>query len=171
MKNAFKYLIPILLIVILSACKKSRSTEEDLTEKDLTECPKGANCIFSFANHAGMEGTRLTLSTGQYRVFWAHTSANNISFSLYMMAPMVGDRFVLGSEDFKDGRVKFINNCPNCYSMGFTPVDGTIKGQRVSMTASGQERWLVEVNIVMGSNADPNYRLPIHLKQHYVVVN
>jgi hypothetical protein len=171
MKNAFKFLIPM-LIVVLSACKKDGAAkEEDLTEKDLTECPSGANCIFSFANNAGMEGTRLTLSTGQYRVFWAYTSIKEVSFSLYMMAPMVGDRFILNDEDFKAGRVKFINNCASCYSIGLTPVEGTVKGQRVSATAGGKERWLVEVDIVMGSNADPNYHLPIHLKQYYVVAN
>lgn len=172
MKNALKFLIPVLLIVILAGCKKEKAAEpESLTDKDLTKCPSGANCKFYFADNAGMDGINLTLTTGQYRVFWANTSVNNISFSLYMMAPMLGDRFVLGEEDFKDGRVKFMNNCASCFSSGLTPVNGTIKGQRMPSVAGEKERWIIEADITLGTGNDIKFNTSIHLKQYYSPAN
>lgn len=172
MKRTFKLLAFLVIPVLFAACKKdSKAEPELLSEKDLTVCPTGALCDFLYADNSGMNGFDLLLSRGQYRVFWANTSLNNFTFSLYAMAPMVGDRFVLGKQDFAAGLVKLRNNCATCYAIGFVPVDGTIKGQKVSGVTGQPDKWLLQIDIVAGSPTDTNLRMPLHLKQYFINVN
>lgn len=172
MKQTFKLIAFLSLSVLFSGCKKdSRALPELLSDKDLTVCPTGGSCDFFYADNSGMNGFDLLLSKGQYRVFWSNTSLNSFAFSLYAMAPMIGDNFVLGKQDFAADLVKLRNNCANCYAIGFVPIDGTIKGQKLSRIPGQPEKWLLQVDIVAGSPADPNLRLPLHLKQYFLNVN
>lgn len=170
MKNACSLFI--LLLFSLSGCKKETAAEAILPNEDnLTVCPTGSTCNFFYADNSGMDGIKLLLTKGQYRVFWAHTSVSYSAFSLYMMAPMIGDSFSLTKEDFLEGRVKYQNNCPTCFSISMVPVDGKITGRRLPAGNGLPERWIVEADVVFTSSGPSIPTQPLHLKQYYLPAN
>ncbi|WP_316734640.1 hypothetical protein [Pedobacter aquatilis] len=172
MKLYLKPLIVIFLLISVAGCKKDASVEEVIIDdKDLTVCPGGAMCNYFYADNSGMDGFQLLLSKGQYRVFWANTGIKETSYSLYIMAPMAGNSFVMGKESFDAGLVKLRNNCAACYSIGIVPVDGKIVGKRVSQGNGKPDNWLVEADLVVGSPADPKFSLPLKIKQYYLPAN
>ncbi|MCZ4225429.1 hypothetical protein [Pedobacter rhodius] len=157
---------------MLGGCKKETATEEHLLSEDnLTVCPTGAACNFLYADNAGMDGIKILLTTGQYRVFWAHTSIDYSAFSLYMMAPMIGDSFILTKENFLAGKVKYQNNCATCFSTSMLPVDGKIIGRRLRAGNGLPERWLIEADIIFLANGASIPAQPLHLKQYYLPAN
>jgi len=169
MKNAIK-ILALLLIILLNSCKKNKTESADmLTEDNLTECLKDTYCTYLYADNAGMDGYYLTLTTGQYRVFWANTGIGQEFFSLYFMAPMLGDRFELTKVDFTEGRVKYRNNCSTCYAVSAAPVDGKITGKKIPQVAGLPEKWLVEADVVLAVGST-NMK-SIHLKQYYFRAN
>jgi len=170
MRNAL--LFSTMIIMLFGGCKKQAPAIENLpTETDLTACSLTTNCSFLYADNAGMDGIKLNLTTGQYRVFWAHTSIDYAAFSLYMMAPMIGNSFTLTKEDMLAGRVKYQNNCPTCYSSVMLPVDGKIIGRRIAAKDGLPERWLVQADLVLQAGGVSAGAQTIHLKQYYLPAN
>ena len=171
MKNAF-YTITILFALLLSACKKKETLpENDLTEDNITACQVGASCNFLFADNSGMDESKLLLTKGQYRVFWAQATTNYAAFSLYMMAPMIGDHFVLTKEDFLAGRIKYQNNCAYCFAASMVPIDGKIKGKKLPKVAGLPEKWLIEADVIFSTGTGSASTNNLHLKQYYTSAN
>ncbi|RZK92866.1 MAG: hypothetical protein EOO98_01505 [Pedobacter sp.] len=170
MKNAYLLLIPILFVY--GSCKKGKLPDENLPdENNITACANGASCNFFYAENAGMDGNKLLLTTGQYRVFWAKTSIDYSAFSLYMMAPMIGDKFTLTKEDMLAGKVKYQNNCALCYANSIFPVDGKITGRRLKPANGLPERWLIEADVTPQVSGTSIPTPTIHLKQYYLPAN
>ncbi|KQM72924.1 hypothetical protein ASE74_21740 [Pedobacter sp. Leaf216] len=169
MKNAFKP-TAILLIALstLLACKKKTADpiETIVDDKDLTGCPVGTTCYYQYVNKATMLDRQITLTTGQYRVFWS----KNIGYgarSFYFLAPMMGDNFVLNDKDVAEGRVKYVSDCPSCLSISLKALTGTVKGIRVTKTSVQGEKWLVESNIVLAVEGTTTPFDTVHVKQYY----
>lgn len=170
MKNAFKTTAIILLMLsTLLACKKKTDPQPEIVidDQNLTECPEGASCSFQYANNAAMVGNNLTLTTGQYRVFWIRSQGNGRTYWLYMQAPMIGDQFLLTDVDVQAGRVKYVSSCSACYGVEFTALNGTVKGIKVSKTNSRPERWLLEANIGLGVEGATEVASTLYIKQYY----
>ncbi len=170
MKNAFKTTAFILLVLsTLTACKKKTDTPLDFTidEQNLTECPQGASCSFLYADNAAMSGNNLTLTKGQYRIFWVRSQGDGRTYWLYMQAPMQGDRFLLTDEDVKAGKVKYVSYCLACFGIEFKALKGTVKGGRVAKTNASPEKWLIEANIGIGAAGATEPASTIAIKQYY----
>jgi hypothetical protein len=165
MKNAFKpTAIFLILLSTLFACKKKIDDLTDFTidDRNLTDCPQGTNCNFQYANYASMVGDQLTLTTGQYRIFWARNENNYSTSWLYFQAPMIGDNFLLNDTDVLAGRVKYVFACALCFAAVPKPVGGTVKGIRVAKHGNEPEKWLLESKIAIGAVGDT-----LRIKQYY----
>ena len=170
MKNAFKTTAIILFVLsTLLACKKKTDTQPEIVidDQNLTECPQDASCSFQYANNAAMIDNNLTLTTGQYRVFWIRSQSNGRTYWLYMQAPMTGDQFMLTDADVQAGRIKYVSSCPSCFGIEFKAFNGTVKGIKVAKTNSTPERWLLEANIGLGVEGATQVASTLYVKQYF----
>lgn len=173
MKNAFKTIaLTMLVLSTLIACKKKTDTPLDFTidEQNLTECPQGASCSFLYADNAAMDDNNLTLTKGQYRIFWVMSQANGRAYWLYMQAPMLCDKFLLTDADVKAGRVKYISPCIYCFGVEYKAITGTVKGIKIAKTNSSPEKWLIDANIGIGAVGAAEPVSTIAFKQYYFPV-
>ncbi|WP_124559877.1 hypothetical protein [Pedobacter sp. KBW01] len=171
MKNAFKTTAFTLLIIsVLMACKKKADAPLDFTidEQNLTECPQGANCSFLYADNAAMIGNNLTLTKGQYRIFWVRSQGDGRTYWLYMQAPMLGDKFLLSDADVKAGKVKYVSYCAACYGIDYKAIGGTVKGIKIAKTDSSPEKWLIEARVGIGAEGATEPVSTVVLKQYYL---
>jgi len=170
MRNAFKTTAFILLVLsTLMACKKKtyESLGFTIDEQNLTECPQGAICSFFYADNAAMSDNNLTLTKGQYRIFWVRSQGDGRTYWLYMQAPMVGDKFLLTDADVKAGKVKYISSCPTCYGIEYKAINGTVKGIKIAKTNSSPEKWLIEASVGIGVEGATEPVSTVAFKQYY----
>jgi len=162
------FMISLCGFLLLSGCKKQETAEADLVDNtDLTTCQTDANCSFLFANNVGMNERMLTFAKGQYRIFWAQTRYSSSSQTLFMMAPMIGDRFILKKEDILAGRVKYDYGCTTCNFVAVYPIDGEVKGQRVKQAEGLPEKWLIDATLILGNVNTSIANYTVHIKQYY----
>ncbi|MNI20608.1 hypothetical protein D3C87_699620 [compost metagenome] len=170
MKNAFKTTAFTLLIIsVLMACKKKADAPLDFTidEQNLTECPQGTSCSFFYADNAAMSGNNLTLTKGQYRIFWVRSQGNGRTYWLYIQAPMLVEKFLLTDTDVKAGKVKYVSSCPYCFGIEYKAIGGTVKGIKVAKTNSSPEKWLIEASVGIGAEGSTEPVSTVAFKQYY----
>jgi len=169
MRNAFKVTTAFLIVLtILSACKKKTDNPMDFTidAQNLTPCTEGS-CLFEYVNNAAMPDRQITLSTGQYRVFWATKSNSFSTTRIYMEAPMKGDKFLLTDADILAGKVKHLFSCASCDYFNLTPIAGTVKGIKVANANNSSEKWLLDAHIVVAAEKSKIPVDTIHIKQYF----
>jgi len=169
MKNALKpTAVFLVLLSTLFACKKKTDKPIDIVvdDKNLSGCPVGVTCYFQYVNNASISDHQLTLTTGQYRVFWVRNETFG-SRAFYFLAPMIGDKFMLNDKDVAEGRVKYVSNCPTCFSIPMKALSGTVKGVKVVQTSTESEKWLLESNIVLATEGGTTPLDTIYFKQYY----
>lgn len=169
MRNAFKITaIFFIALSILSACKKKTDNPMDFTidAKNLTLCSEG-NCSYEYVNYAAMSDQQMALTTGQHRIFLATKSNNFSTTRVYILAPMLGDKFLLTDADILAGKVKHLFSCPTCDYFNLTPIAGTVKGIKVASMNSSAEKWLLDANIVLAAEKSSKPVDTLHIKQYF----
>ena len=150
MKNIRTW-IPVAIIALsLLSCQKEKL--DPLPEDELGSCEP---CEFVYRKSARLDGLRVEDGNNlvfMYKDYWVsltnqHPNQAWQNYSgLFFEVPAGADSFHFDKDDMSDGKVAHITMCPNCGYVALKPVDGFVKGKKVSST-----RWLVEAKVVLAA--------------------
>ncbi|MCD0488289.1 hypothetical protein LPB86_08615 [Pedobacter sp. MC2016-14] len=171
MRNLIMLTAALLTATILNvSCNKDRGIKPsiEIDETNLTACPANTNCESLFTEHAQFVPQDGIKKLGVYRLFWASTVSSGMTSTIYVEAPMEGDTFSLGKEDILAGRVKFLQHCQGCNTIGYKPVDGYVKGRNLTPDKrADQTKWLLEIKIILGVEGNTSFTQTMYIKQYF----
>ena len=167
MKTLSKLLliVPAVMLSITSCNKQTIIIPDD---NNLTACPVNAQCQSLFTENADVNEQTLTLSPGQYRLFWDEYQIQSHSTKIFVKAPMAGNSFHLKAEDVLAGRVLVIQGCTTCLTVAYKPVAGYIKGiNREPGKPADQSHWLLEAQIIRQAMNHPELKDTLYFKRYF----
>lgn len=168
MKRNITHLMMLLIVIATGlSCTKRDTTPPEIAieDKDLTACPKDANCQYLFTEHADFNAETFSPKSGNKRLFWADVMATVYGSRIYIIAPMEGTGFLLGKAEVLAGGVQINAGCPTCYMVPYTLVDGYVKGVNLTPgNRADQSKWLLEIKVVLQRGDD---KQTIFVKQHF----
>lgn len=172
MKNAH---ITMLACIAIMAFNLSCSKKQDLPEKieidnqNLTACPIGSSCNYTYTDRSDMLPDQLVLRAGSYRIFSVSIETAGITRVAYIKTSMEGTSFSLNKQDLLNGLVKTDVICPLCDWSPLRIIDGYVKGVNLSRnTRPNEKRWIIEGKIIMQAEGiTPAVKDSIYVKQYF----
>lgn len=172
MKNAQITMLALLSVMAFHvSCSKKRDLPEkiEIDDQNLTACPIGSSCNYTYTDRSDMLPDQLVLRAGAYRIFAVSIEKGGINRVAYIKTPMEGKSFSLTKEDILNGMVKTDLICPSCDWSPYKIIDGYVKGVNLSRnTRPNEKRWLIEGKIITQvPGITPAVKDSMYVKQYF----
>lgn len=164
MKRNYISILTLLTILSFNACIKTEVQKPEIITCILEDGFKG-----EYYNSSSLDNNH-QINKGNNRVFIANKTEANWESRFYFITPNDDNSFNLNSNDIKNGLVKYLFICPNCNYVLQTPIDGYVKGQKITpQNAEAEANWLIEAQIILTADLsqsnNPKYRDTVCIKQ------
>lgn len=164
------YAVLLLSAIFSSSCSKDEGYVENIDEKDLTPCPQNYDCKYYYSERSNVEDNSIMITKGKYRVFWSESGLPGFSIKAFILAPVNGTSFYLSEKQVLAGRIKYLSNCPACFSIPLEIGGGYSKGRLVNAAnGTGSQKWLLETKLYLklAGSQTKTFIDTVFVKQYY----